>query len=40
MRLYHLSQMHLVELTPLLTRMETEDLGTVVMDAFERVKAP
>jgi hypothetical protein len=40
MLLYHLSQMHPAELTPLLTRRETEDIGTVVMDAFERVEAP
>lgn len=37
--LHHLSQLHRDELRPLLRRMATEDIGTVAMEAFERVEA-
>jgi hypothetical protein len=37
MLLHHLSMMHPAEVKPLLKRMETEDIGTVTMEAYERV---
>jgi hypothetical protein len=38
MLLHHLGQMHSVALKPLLERMRTEDIGTVAMEAFERLE--
>ena len=35
--LNHLSMMHPAEVKPYLERMRTEDIGTVAMEAFERV---
>jgi hypothetical protein len=40
MLLHHLSAMHRAEVKPLLERMRTEDIGTVAMEAFERIEAP
>jgi hypothetical protein len=40
MLLHHLGAYHLVEAKPYLKRMETEDLDTVVMELFQRVKTP
>jgi hypothetical protein len=37
MLLYHLGEQHLAEIKPYLTRVETEDIGTVAIEAFERV---
>ena len=37
MLLHHLSMMHPAEVKPLLKHMETEDIGTVAMEAYERV---
>jgi hypothetical protein len=37
--LAHLSRRHPVELKPLLQRMETECIDTVVMEAFEQVRS-
>jgi hypothetical protein len=37
MLLHHLSWLHRAEVRPLLERMRTEDIGTVAMEAFERV---
>jgi hypothetical protein len=39
MLLNHLPMMHPAEVTPHLERMRTEDIGTVAMEAFERVEA-
>jgi hypothetical protein len=39
MLLNHLSMMHPPEVTPYLERMRTEDIGTVAMEAYERVEA-
>jgi hypothetical protein len=36
--LHHLSAMHRDEVKPLLERMRTEDIGTVAMEAFERIE--
>jgi hypothetical protein len=36
--LHHLSTMHRAEVKPLLDRMHTQDLGTVAMEAFERLE--
>jgi hypothetical protein len=36
----HLGRRHPVEFSPLLRRMATEDIGTVAMEAFERVASP
>jgi len=35
--LHHLSARHPVEVKPYLERMRTEDIGTVAMEAFERL---
>jgi hypothetical protein len=35
--LHHLGAHHLVEVKPYLKRMETECIGTVVMELFERI---
>jgi hypothetical protein len=35
--LHYLANWHMAEPRPLLQRMETEDIGTVAMEAFERV---
>jgi hypothetical protein len=37
MWLYHLGEQHLAEIKPYVTRVETEDIGLVAMEAFERV---
>jgi len=37
--LHHLSAMHRAEVKPLLERLRTEDIGTVAMEAYERVEA-
>ena len=37
MLLHHLSMMHPAAVKPLLKHMETEDIGTVAMEAYERV---
>jgi hypothetical protein len=37
MLLHHLGAHHLVEVKPYLKRMETECIGTVVMELFERI---
>lgn len=39
MLLGHLSAMHPDEVGPYLRRMATEDIGTVAMEAYERVDA-
>jgi hypothetical protein len=38
MLLNHLSAMHPAEVGPYLRRMTTEDIGTVAMEAYERVE--
>jgi hypothetical protein len=38
MRLHHLSDMHPSEVRPYLLRMRTEDIGTVVAEAYEVVE--
>jgi hypothetical protein len=38
MLLNHLSAMHPAEVGPYLERMRTEDIGTMAMEAFERVE--
>jgi hypothetical protein len=40
MLLNHLSMMHPAEVGPYLERMRTEDIGTVAMEAFDRVNPP
>jgi hypothetical protein len=40
MLLHHLSMMHPAAVKPYLDRMRTEDIGTVAMEAFERVNLP
>jgi hypothetical protein len=39
MLLHHLSWDHPDQVGPYLRRMETEDIGTVAMEAFERVES-
>jgi hypothetical protein len=39
MLLHHLGADHLAEVKPYLTRMETECIGTAVMELFERIDA-
>jgi hypothetical protein len=36
--LHHLSQSHPDQVGPYLERMRTEDIGTVAMEAFERIE--
>jgi hypothetical protein len=38
--LNHLSMMYPAQVTPYLECMRTEDIGTVAMEAFERVETP
>jgi hypothetical protein len=38
MLLHHLGAEHLAEAQPSLVRMETEEIDTVVMDAFDRIE--
>jgi hypothetical protein len=38
MLLYYLSQQHPDQVVPYLERMRTEDIGTVVVEAFEIVE--
>jgi len=38
MLLNHLSVMHPTEVRPYLDRLRTEDIGTVAMEAFERIE--
>jgi hypothetical protein len=37
MLLHHLSQQHPDQVGPYLERMRTEDIGTVAMEAYERI---